>query len=99
MPVSKHPAVEEKVAEFDPVVQFRCWNVGAAGLYLATPSSKPTVELLPPGGPLRIVATLPAELPKFGRCLAAHPDGQSFLFPVADADRSEIHMSNNPGVR
>ena len=98
-PVSGHAAVEEKLAEFDPAVQFRCWDVGALGVYIASPGPKPSIELLPFAGARRRVVSLPAELPKSGRCLAVHPDGQSFLFPVADADRSEIYVGGNPGVR
>ena len=99
LPVSGHSAVEEKVAEFDPAVQFRCWDVGALGLYIASPGPKPSIELLPFSGVRRRIVTLPAELPKSGRCVAVNPNGQSFLFPVADADRSEIYVGDNPGVR
>ena len=99
LPVSGHSAVEEKAAEFDPAVQFRCWDVGTLGIYLASPGPKPSIELLPLSGDRRRVVALPAELPKSGRCLAVNPDGQSFLFPVADADRSEIYVGDNPRAR
>jgi len=97
LPVPGLPAVkEEKVGEFDPAVQFRCWDVGPLGIYIASAGPKPSIELLPFSGARRKVATLPAELPKYGRCLAVNPDGQSFLFPMADADRSEIYVGDRP---
>src|SRR5581483_1337875 len=48
-------------------------------------------------GGRRTIANLPAELPQYGRCLAAHPDGQSFLFPIVEPDRSELYVAEVPG--
>jgi Tol biopolymer transport system component len=86
----------EKVANIDPESQFRCWDLGTGGIYIATPDPKPQIEFLPFSGPLRKIATLPARLPKLGRCLSAHPEGQSFLFPILEPERREIYIGDYP---
>jgi Tol biopolymer transport system component len=95
LPVSGEGA-EEQVAEFDYVSQFRCWDVTAQGIFIASSGPKPWIDLLPFGGGRIPVVTLPAELPKFNRCLSAHPDGKSFLFPVQEQDRWAIYLADNP---
>jgi len=95
LPVSGE-GVEEKVADLDHKTQFRCWDLGKEGLYLARLGSTPGIDLLTFAGDRRQVATLPAELPKYSRCLSVHPDGQSFLFPVKSADHWQIYVADNP---
>jgi Tol biopolymer transport system component len=87
---------EEKVAGFDRNTQFRCWCMVERGIYVASPGPKPRIDLLPFTGGRFPVAELPAELPKASRCLSAHPDGGSFLFPKREADRGEIYIADNP---
>jgi Tol biopolymer transport system component len=87
---------EEKVADFDRSTQFRCWTIGTRGIYIASPGPKPRIDLLTFTGGRFPVAELPAELPHSSRCLSAHPDGGSFLFPKREADRREIYIADNP---
>ena len=97
LPLSgENAGVEEKVADFEFASQFRCWDLTTQGLYLASPGLKPQVDLLPFGGVRKQVATLPTELPKSGRCLSVHPDGQSVLFPIVEPDRWEIYVADIP---
>ncbi len=91
------PQVSEKVADLDPAVQFRCWDVSAAGLFIASPGDRPVLRLFPPdGGPGEAVVRLTRELPRFGRCLSAHLDGRSFLYSVDDVDHQEIYLADTP---
>jgi Tol biopolymer transport system component len=87
---------EEKVADLDRASQLRCWDLNPAGIYIASPGSKPQIDLLPFAGGRIPVVTLPAELPKYGRCISVHPDGQSFLFPITEPDRREIYVGDVP---
>jgi Tol biopolymer transport system component len=90
--------VEEKVADLDPKIQFRCWDLGTDGIYVARPGPPPGIDLLPFAGGRRQVSILPSELPKYSRCLSANPDGQSFLFPVRSADQWQIYVADNPAA-
>jgi len=95
LPVSGE-GVEEKVADLDHTTQFRCWDLSVQGIAIASPGPKPHVDLLPFAGGRVPLAELPAELPKYSRCLSMHPDGKSFLFPIREADRWEIYVADNP---
>jgi Tol biopolymer transport system component len=87
-------AVEEKFAEFDPILQFRCWDVGGVGLYTAAATGEPRFELLPfAGGPPRVVTTLPKKLIPTGRCMSVHPDGGRFAYISLDLERQEIYLA------
>ncbi|QOY86829.1 protein kinase domain-containing protein [Paludibaculum fermentans] len=91
------PGTSAKVADFDAAVQFRCWDATAAGLIIASPGDRPVLRLFPPsGGPGTAIARLTQELPRFGRCLSAHPDGRSFLYSVDDVDHQEIYLADTP---
>jgi len=87
-------AREEKFADFDPSKQFRCWDIGTAGIYRAEATGRLRLEILPfAGGPAEFAAFLPARLPIYERCLSVHPSGQSFLYQTLDADRQEIYFA------
>jgi eukaryotic-like serine/threonine-protein kinase len=90
---------EEKMADFDPATQFRCWDLTAQGLAISFPDPRPHVELLPFGGGRIPIVTLPADLPKYSRCFSIHPDGQSLLYPVEDAERWEIYVADTPASK
>jgi Tol biopolymer transport system component len=98
VPVSGEGA-EEKVADFDYTTQFRCWELTARGLYVASPGPKPRIDLLSFDGGRKTIAELPGELPKYSRCLSVHPDGQSFLFPITEPDRRQIYLGDTPALK
>jgi Tol biopolymer transport system component len=96
--LDKPGAAEEKFAAFDQALQFRCWDVGATGVFLAPAGGRPRIELMPfSRGSPEFAAFLPVDLPNAGRCLSAHPDGRSFLYPSLDADRQEIYIADLKG--
>jgi Tol biopolymer transport system component len=92
-------AREEKFADLEPHTQQRCWDVGNAGVYVAqTTGPRLRIEVLPfSGGPPEFAAFLPAHLPVDGRCLSVDSRGQSFLYPILDADRQEIYLAKIGG--
>ncbi len=98
MPVSGEGA-EEKVADFDYPTQFRCWELTAQGLYVATPGPNPQIDLLAFDGGRRTIAKLPGELPNYSRCFSVHPDGHSFLFPITEPDRRGIYVADVPALK
>jgi hypothetical protein len=88
---------EEQVTAFTPVTQFRCWDVAGAGVYVARPGQPTQIHLAPfAGGPEVPVARLPRELPLYGRCLSARPDGRAFLLSIDDSIHREIFVADLP---
>jgi hypothetical protein len=88
---------EEQVAAFAPEAQFRCWDVADAGVYLARPGKPPQIHLTPfSGGPEAAVVKLTRDLPLYGRCISARPDGHAFLLSIDDAIHREIFVPDLP---
>jgi hypothetical protein len=88
---------EEQVAAFAPAVQFRCWDVADAGVYVARPGKPPEIHMTPfARGPEAAVVKLTRDLPFYGRCISARPDGRAFLLSIDDAIHREIFVADLP---
>jgi hypothetical protein len=96
LPPSASPA-EEQAAAFAPAVQFRCWDVADAGVYVARPGKPPQIHMTPfARGPDAAVLKLTRDLPLYGRCIPARPDGRAFLLCIDDAIHREIFIADLP---
>jgi Tol biopolymer transport system component len=86
---------EEMVMPFDRTTQFRCWDLGKTGLYVA--DSAWQIRRFPFGSAVGVpFVKLPQRPLEQGRCLSVHPAEKALLYFRNDAFHEEILLADLP---